>query len=574
MASSILSHPLTALHATPSPSTPFLLKPATIKNPSRRYNNISCKSINHDDQESIKFDRRNMLFGLYGATTLATSPFSFAAPISAPDITECLPAEIPEDAAPTDCCPPTTEEIIDFQFPSEPELRVRPAAHLVDGDYVAKFNRALELMRALPDDDPRSFSQQADVHCAYCGHGYDQVGFPDLELQIHSSWLFFPFHRCYLYFFERILGKLIDDPTFAFPFWNWDAPAGMQMPSIYTDPNSSLYDPLRDQAHLPPTIIDLNFNGDDSDSGTPDDELIQTNLNIMYRQMVSNAKTPFLFFGSPYRRGDPPNPGGGTVENVPHGPVHVWTGDPTQPNREDMGNFYSAGRDPIFFAHHSNIDRLWNVWKTLGGRRVDIMDPDYLDAAFVFYDENAQLVRVKVRDCLDHTKLGYTYQDVENPWLNSRPTPRVPPATRKKPEPTDAPSPGDVFPAKLDGVMKVVVKRPEVNRSEEEKAEVEEILVIEGIEVGSDVYAKFDIYINDEDEAVTTAANTEFAGGFVNVQRGQTHENQMKTQLRVSITEILEDLDAEGDEYVLVTLVPASAGDVLGVDDVKIVLDN
>ncbi|KAH6800080.1 hypothetical protein C2S52_000544 [Perilla frutescens var. hirtella] len=582
MASSILSHPLTALYATHSASTPFLLKPATIKNLTRRrHDNISCKSTNHDDQESTefestKFDRRNMLIGLYGATTLATTPFSFAAPISAPDITECLPAEVPEGTPPTDCCPPTTAEIIDFQFPSETELRVRPAAHLVDADYVAKFNRAVELMRALPDDDPRSFSQQADVHCAYCSHGYDQRGFPNLELQIHSSWLFFPFHRYYLYFFERILGKLIDDPTFAFPFWNWDSPAGMQMPSIYTYPNSSLYDPLRDQAHLPPTIIDLNFNGadSDSDSNTPDDQRIQTNLNIMYRQMVSNAKTPLLFFGSPYRRGDPPNPGAGSVENVPHGPVHVWTGDPTQPNREDMGTFYSAGRDPIFFAHHANIDRMWNVWKTLGGRRRDLTDPDYLNASFVFYDENARLVRVKVRDCLDHTKLGYTYQDVEIPWLNSRPTPRVPPAERKKTDPADAPSPGDVFPAKLDGVLKVVVKRPKVNRSKEEKAELEEILVIEGVEVGSDVYAKFDIHINDGDEAVTTAANTEFAGGFVNVQRGPTHEHQMKTQLRVSITDVLEDLGADGDEYVLVTLVPTIAGDVLGVDNVKIVLDN
>ncbi|MFS7947023.1 putative catechol oxidase [Helianthus anomalus] len=43
-------------------------------------------------------------------------------------------------------------------------------------------------------------------------------GFPDIEIQIHNSWLFFPFHRWYLYFYERILGKLINDPTFALPF--------------------------------------------------------------------------------------------------------------------------------------------------------------------------------------------------------------------------------------------------------------------------------------------------------------------------------------------------------------------
>lgn len=62
--------------------------------------------------------------------------------------------------------------------------------------------------------------------------------------------------------------------------------------------------------------------------------------------------------GQPYRAGDAADPGAGTVENVPHGPLHVWVGDPTQPNGEDMGNFYSAARDPVFFAHHGNIDRL------------------------------------------------------------------------------------------------------------------------------------------------------------------------------------------------------------------------
>ncbi|KAH6829061.1 hypothetical protein C2S53_013209 [Perilla frutescens var. hirtella] len=464
-----------------------------------------------------------MLIGLYGAISLATSPFCFASPVSAPDITECLPAEVP-----TNCCPPTTEKIINFQFPSQSaaKMRVRPAAHLVDGDYLAKFNKAVELMRALPDDDPRSFRQQADVHCAYCSHGYDQVGFPGLEHQIHYSWLFFPFHRYYLYFFERILGKLIDDPTFAFPFWNWDSPAGMQMPSIYTDPNSSLYDPLRNKAHLPPAIIDFNFNG--TDSNTPDDQQIQTNLKIMHRQMVSNAKTPPLFFGSPYRGGDDTNPGAGAIETVPHNLIHFWTGDPTQPNKEDMGPFYSAGRDPIFYAHHSNIDRMWSVWKTLGGRRHDITDPDYLNASFVFYDENARLVRVKVRDCVDHTKLGYTYEDVEIPWLNSCPTPRVSSALRKL-NVADAQIPGDVFPAKLDQVLKVVVKRPKLKRSKEEKAELEEIL---------------------------------------------TREKKIKTQLRVSITDILEELGAEEDEHVLVTLVPTSAGDALLVNDIKIELDD
>ncbi|KAE8715169.1 Polyphenol oxidase [Hibiscus syriacus] len=165
----------------------------------------------------------------------------------------------------TDCCPPVSRKIVDFKPPltSNSRLRVRPAAHLVDNEYVRKYSKAIELMKALPDDDPRNFMQQANVHCAYCEGAYDQVGFPNLELQVHNSWLFFPFHRYYLYFFERILGHLIDDPTFGLPFWNWDSPAGMQMLRMYSDTNYSLYNELRNSRHYPPTMVDLDFNGND-----------------------------------------------------------------------------------------------------------------------------------------------------------------------------------------------------------------------------------------------------------------------------------------------------------------------
>ncbi|MCD9646840.1 hypothetical protein HAX54_037036 [Datura stramonium] len=163
--------------------------------------------------------------GLYGASTLVGGrPFAFAAPVDRPDVTKCGSADLRPGAAPVNCCPPPTGNIIDFQLPPpSTTLRIRPAAHS---------------MKQLPDDDPRSFKQQANVRCAYCDGAYDQLGFPNLELQVHSSWLFFPFHRCYLYFFERILGSLINDPIFVMPFLNWDHPDGMRIPAMYANPSS------------------------------------------------------------------------------------------------------------------------------------------------------------------------------------------------------------------------------------------------------------------------------------------------------------------------------------------------
>ncbi|KAJ1434765.1 putative domain, di-copper centre [Sesbania bispinosa] len=225
--------------------------------------------------------------------SLSNNPFAFAAPISPPDLSTCGPPDLPGGAKPTNCCPPSSTNIIDFKFPSNQPLRMVPL------------------------------------------------------------------------FYERILGSLIKDPTFALPFWNWDAPGGMQLPSIYADPKSPLYDPLRNANHYPPTIIDLDFNRSDDPSASGN---ISSNLTIMYRNVVSNGKTPRLFLGNVYRAGDEPDPGAGSVENVPHGPVHIWTGDNKQPNFENMGTFYSAARDPIFYSHHSNIDRMWSIWKTLGGK--------------------------------------------------------------------------------------------------------------------------------------------------------------------------------------------------------------
>jgi polyphenol oxidase len=48
---------------------------------------------------------------------------------------------------------------------------------------------------------------------------------------------------------------------------------------------------------------------------------------------------------------------------------------------------------------------MWTIWKTLGGKRKDFKDPDWLNSNFIFHDENAQPVRVYVKDCLETKKL-------------------------------------------------------------------------------------------------------------------------------------------------------------------------
>lgn len=525
------------------------------------------------------FDRRGMLIGLGGLYGLMgmenEGPIASASPILPPDISKCGSLELPPNARALNCCPPNSTTVIDFKFgPTSAPLRIRPAAHLADKAYIAKYTKALELMKALPDSDPRSFTQQSNVHCAYCNGGYTQEGFPDLDLQVHGSWLFLPFHRFYLYFFERILGSLINDSTFGIPYWNWDAPAGMQIPAMFNDSKSILGQALRHSKHNPPSLVDLDYNG--REDGASKEQQISTNLAIMYRQMVSNGKTARLFHGGEYRAGGEPG-GPGSLENYPHGPVHIWCGDASQPNNEDMGNFYSAGRDPLFYSHHANVDRMWTLWKQIdGGKRQDFNDTDWLNSGFVFYDENKNLVRVKVKDCLDEQKLGYTFQQVDVPWINSKPTPRnlIKTVTRSStsgrvPPRNHHAATTTTFPQRLTRAIRSQVRRPRRSRTRAEKDEKEEVLVIEGIKIDKNKFVKFDVHINDEDEPVRPD-NAEYAGSFVNVPHTHLHGKKSKVTLRLGLTDLMEELDADDDETVVVTLTPRSGCEDVSVNGIKI----
>jgi hypothetical protein len=79
-----------------------------------------------------------------------------------------------------------------------------------------------------------------------------------------------------------------------------------------------------------------------------------------------------------------------------------------------------AALDPIFWLHHSNIDRLWNVWLASGGGRVNPPDASWRNAPFVFYDETGAEVTMTAEQVLHSAnQLGYVYDDL--PWFEMAP---------------------------------------------------------------------------------------------------------------------------------------------------------
>ncbi|KAL3684081.1 hypothetical protein R1sor_002103 [Riccia sorocarpa] len=294
-----------------------------------------------------------------------------------------------------DCCPTSKKPIRDFKpvFNSSRPIRIRRALQCLDEEELAEYKRKLEkaytILNALPDDDPRSLNNQAILHCA--------------NAVVH--------------------------------FWNWDndgmvvegrskgcTKAGNKFPSIYAHPSSPLYHQSRSwRSRVPSLPVDLGLTFDqtghvptESDPQLPDDVVLARNSEVMafWFNGDSSIRT---FYGRPYRAGDSMvndsvDSFGGSFELLAHGSVHFWT-------HGDMAQLGLGAYDPVFFAHHGNVERLWELWMRQGPNRVP-QDPDFLDSEFLFHDENADTVRVRVGDVLDTRVLGFDYEELNDASWN------------------------------------------------------------------------------------------------------------------------------------------------------------
>src|SRR6266576_2321642 len=60
-----------------------------------------------------------------------------------------------------------------------------------------------------------------------------------------------------------------------------------------------------------------------------------------------------------------------------------------------MGSVPTAAQDPIFYLHHCNIDRLWDLWLAQGGQRIDpVFDNTRKNIKYTFFDEEGALVEM------------------------------------------------------------------------------------------------------------------------------------------------------------------------------------
>ena len=329
---------------------------------------------------------------------------------------------------------------------------------------LASYAKGVDAMLKLPPTHPHNWFRNAFVHLMDCPHG---------------NWWFYVWHRGYLGYFEQTIRSLSGDSDFALPYWDWtDLP---RIPDGMFDgvlsPTDSAYMPYTDNlavftSYFKPALTQyweslspaqkgqLSTRGykqikdvwnDVTGNGVSGNESFAPTCGARYLSRsnpgldgdTTNAVAPFtvmsgllapefynainyLSFTSirtPSHNSAPPSSSTAfsVLEGQPHNLVHNCIGGagPLDPGPYgNMTNFLSPV-DPIFFLHHANMDRLWDVWtrkqKSLGQPYLPTGDDlkTLSDEPFLFFVDAAGnfVSNGKAGDYLATDRFDYDYDD-------------------------------------------------------------------------------------------------------------------------------------------------------------------
>ncbi|MBA2520302.1 MAG: tyrosinase family protein, partial [Chloroflexia bacterium] len=250
---------------------------------------------------------------------------------------------------------------------------------------VASLRAGVAAMRARPATDPTSWIYQANMHGTT-----DTPALPEWSTCEHFNYFFLSWHRMYLYWFERILRAASGDPLLALPYWNYSDPAQRALPIAFRQPadaSNPLFVTERNPVNGPGTGIN-------DGAQLPAAAVLFADAFAFTNFSAADLSLSFS----------------GEIEATPHGGVHVLVGGDTGL----MRFFETAGRDPIFWLHHANLDRLWQRWldPAVGGANPPASDLVWMDTPYTFFDENGQPVVMTGKEIIDTVgQLGYRYDD-------------------------------------------------------------------------------------------------------------------------------------------------------------------
>ncbi|HSR65726.1 MAG TPA: tyrosinase family protein [Xanthomonadaceae bacterium] len=271
-------------------------------------------------------------------------------------------------------------------------------------DMLATYASAVTQMRALGADDPMSWMWQWYAHfvngattkAAELDRVFGTATSP-MRTLAEETWdmcqphggqnanFFLPWHRMFVYYFERVVRYVSGRSDFTLPYWDYTS------------------DDLAKRGILPPHFR------------MPDDPVFGS-LYIKNRKAAANAGQPIqqnqptdvMDISDTMAKANYMTSGGVTgfcrsVDSGIHSRIHVLVGTST-----DMGKIPYAGNDPLFWVHHSNIDRIWASWTHNGG--VNPVTATWAKKQFVMVDAGGVRVQAPLNQYMDEAALGYGYE--------------------------------------------------------------------------------------------------------------------------------------------------------------------
>jgi tyrosinase len=238
-------------------------------------------------------------------------------------------------------------------------LRHRRSARRLSKGQLAQLRQALSKAQRIGDD--RGYQYWAGVHGlplpVYCQHG---------------TQLFLPWHRAYLYFLEKALQDQI--PGVTLPWWDW-RDHSEALPAAYARARTpgNKANPLHSSPIQPSGRRRPDEKRTWREPGEP--SWLPSAAEV---QQVRANRDYFTFQSQ--------------LESL-HNGVHGFVGG-------TMASVATSAYDPIFWAHHCMIDRVWYLWQ-LDHPGAQLPDA-YLDQALPPFE-------MTVRQTLDVTALGYDY---------------------------------------------------------------------------------------------------------------------------------------------------------------------
>ncbi len=270
-------------------------------------------------------------------------------------------------------------------------------------DYSLAYAQAVGKMKERGSDDPTSWSYQAAMHGTY------RVQTDPLWNGCqHGSWFFLPWHRIYIWYFEQIVRSTVIElggpDDWALPYWDYS-----DSPRTHAALPPAFREPTLPNGAANPLFVPTGRRAPGINEGSEISEAFASDTQALESTSFSPGfgglpKAP-VHFASPH----------GLLESQPHDNIHVAVGGrKTIANCDTalMSDPNCAALDPIFYLHHSNIDRVWAKWLAQGDGRANPAVPEWTGQTFSAYDTNGQEQSKTCGEVADLADLDYTYEEL------------------------------------------------------------------------------------------------------------------------------------------------------------------